>query len=139
MTTEQIQQLVTDWFDAYNAHDAARVTALCAQDYTGTDVGRAAPYRGADELRQTLVDYFRAFPDIVFTPEDTIVECDRVAQVWTARGTHRGTLMNIPPTGREVSVRGVSVLTLCDGKVQHGLFLWDVAGLLRAIGLLPEL
>ena len=36
-------------------------------------------------------------------------------------------------------MRGVSALTLRDGKVIRGLYIWDVAGLLRNIGLLPEL
>ena len=47
--------------------------------------------------------------------------------------------MRIPPTGREVAVRGVSILTIADGKVTHGETIWDTAGLLRALGLLPEL
>jgi hypothetical protein len=47
--------------------------------------------------------------------------------------------MNIPPTGRNVEVLGTSVLTVGDGKIARGLYIWDVAGLLRSIGLLPEL
>jgi hypothetical protein len=47
--------------------------------------------------------------------------------------------MNIPPTGRSVEIRGVSMLTIKDNQVQRGLYIWDVAGLLRALGLLPEL
>jgi hypothetical protein len=36
-------------------------------------------------------------------------------------------------------VRGVSLLTLESGKIKHAHYIWDVAGLLRAIGLLPDL
>jgi ketosteroid isomerase-like protein len=46
---------------------------------------------------------------------------------------------DIPPTGREIEVRGVSLLTVEDGKITHGLNVWDTAGLLRALRLLPEL
>ena len=56
-----------------------------------------------------------------------------------AHGTHLGTLMNIPASGRSVSVRGVSVFTLAAGQVSRATYIWDVAGLLRTIGLLPEL
>jgi predicted ester cyclase len=59
--------------------------------------------------------------------------------VWTARGTHRGSVMNIPPTGRAINVRGVSVLTIENAQVKNAIYIWDVAGLLRNIGLLPEL
>jgi hypothetical protein len=47
--------------------------------------------------------------------------------------------MRIPPTGRSIAVRGTSVLTVESGKIIRGLYVWDVAGLLRSIGLLPEL
>jgi predicted ester cyclase len=59
--------------------------------------------------------------------------------MWNVRGTHQGTLMNIPPTGRQISVRGVSLLTIENAKVRRATYIWDVAGLLRAVGLLPEL
>jgi hypothetical protein len=36
-------------------------------------------------------------------------------------------------------VRGVSVLMIEDSKVKNATYIWDVAGLLRNIGLLPEL
>jgi hypothetical protein len=48
-------------------------------------------------------------------------------------------LMNIPPTGKKIAARGVTVLTVEDGLVKRALYFWDVAGLLRDIGLLPEL
>ena len=47
--------------------------------------------------------------------------------------------MHIPPTGRKIAVRGISVLTIENEKITSGLYVWDAAGLLRAIGLLPEL
>ncbi len=110
-----------------------------APDYTGIDVAEAAPQRGPDGIRYTLTRYMSAFPDLYFTPEATLFHDDQVAMFWSAQGTHWGPLMNIPPTGRIVRVRGVSLLTVTNGKVSRGLYIWDVAGLLRNIGLLPDL
>jgi steroid delta-isomerase-like uncharacterized protein len=135
----EIDRLVAELTDAWNTNDVERVTAFYAPDYEGIDVGQALPQRGPDGVRQTLSGYMRAFPDLRFTVEETIVQENRVALIWTARGTHKGTLMNIPPTGRTVAVRGVSLLTLQDARVVRALYVWDVAGLLRFIGLLPEL
>jgi hypothetical protein len=36
-------------------------------------------------------------------------------------------------------VRGVSAFATENGKITRGLHVWDVAGFLRALGLLPEL
>lgn len=131
-------RLVMDLLDAWNAHDVERAASFYAPDYVGEDVGQAAAQRGAHERVHVLAAFTRAFPDLRFTGE-TIVEGRRAALLWTMRGTHRGPIMNIPPTGRQIEVRGVSLLTIEDGKITRGLNVWDTAGLLRALKLLPEL
>ncbi|HJQ29462.1 MAG TPA: ester cyclase [Rubrobacter sp.] len=134
-----MQQVVEDLLEAWNAHDIGRIGSFYNAEYEGVDVGQAEPERGPQGVSVSVGRYFRAFPDLQFVEEDLIVERDRAVLVWTANGTHGGKLMSIPPTGRKVSVRGVSVLTVVNGKITHGLHVWDVAGLLRNIGLLPEL
>ena len=44
--------------------------------------------------------YRAAMPDLQFSVEDLVAEGDTVACRWTARGTHTGPLVNIPPSGR---------------------------------------
>ncbi len=134
-TTQFVVQLVEAW----NSHDLERVVPFYAPDYVGEDVAQSAQQEGREGIRQTLTRYWSAFPDLHFTLDELIVQDDRVALVWTSRGTHQGRLMNIPPTGRLLTMRGVSVLRLAGDRVHHALYIWDVAGLLRGIGLLPEL
>jgi len=136
---EPMKQLVTDLLAALNAHDVERAAALYAPDYEEVDVAQAAVPVGSDGIQRTLAYYLHAFPDLQLTLEDLIMEGNRAVLVWTLHGTHRGTFMHIPPTGRSIAVRGTSLLTIADGKIRRGLRIWDVAGLLRAIGLLPEL
>ncbi len=137
--SQAVAELATALLEAWNSHDIDRLAALHAAHYEGIDVGQAVPQQGLDEVRQTFNHYLQAFPDIHFTVEETLAQGERLTLVWTARGTHQGTLMHIPPTRRRVQVRGISVLTVQDDKITHGLHVWDVAGLLRHIGLLPEL
>jgi steroid delta-isomerase-like uncharacterized protein len=131
--------LAKQLLNAWNAHDVDRLVALYAPDYLGIDVGRPMPERGPQGARERFEWYVGAFPDLRFTVEEPIAQGSQAAVVWTATGTHRARLMNIPPTGRAVSVRGVSVLTVEGGVLVRGLHVWDSAGLLRAIGLLPDL
>jgi steroid delta-isomerase-like uncharacterized protein len=133
-----IAQIMSKLIEALNAHDLDRVATFYAPDFIGEDIGQANPQHGPRERVSVLAVYIRAFPDLRYTGE-TIAEDNRAAFVWTMHGTHRGTLMRIPPTGRTVEVRGVSLLTFNDGKITHGLNIWDMAGLLRVLGLLPEL
>jgi len=135
----EVTRLVRDLLEAWNAHDLGRIETFYAPGYEGVDVGLAGPHRGPQSASRNMERYLRAFPDLRFVEQDLIVQGVRAVLVWKAHGTHEGKLMNIPPTRRPIAVHGTSVLTVEDGKVVRGLYVWDVAGLLRSIGLLPEL
>lgn len=137
--SEKVARLVTDLLDTWNAHDVDRLATFYAPEYEGIDVAYAVPRRGPEEVCQTMTLYLHAFPDLHFTIEELIVQDNRAALAWLVRGTHQGRLMNIPPTGREVLVRGSTFFTVKDAQITHGMHIWDVAGVLRTIGLLPEL
>src|ERR1051325_7403230 len=124
---------------AWNSHDIESVLRLYAPEYVGSDVGQLTPQRGHQGLSEMLQTYWRAFPDLQFVVTDRVIEASRVVVVWVAVGTHQGPIMNIPPTGHKVQVRGMSLITVEDGLVVHGQSLWDMAGMLRHLGLLPEL
>ena len=125
--------------NAWNEHDVDRVMSFYAPDYVGVDVGQATPEHGPDGKRRAVIGYLHAFPDLHFVPEEPVGQDDMVAVNWVARGTHLGPFMNIPPSGRAIMVRGVSTLKLRDGKIVRATYVWDVAGMLREIGLLPDL
>ncbi len=125
--------------DAWNAHDARAVAACYAPDFVGDDIALAEPQHGTESIRKLTLYYLRAFPDLAVTVDGRVIDGDAVALIWTLTGTHRGTFMNIPPTGRHTSVRGTTYLTIRDGLIVRATRIWDLAGLLRGMGLLPEL
>ena len=124
---------------AWNSHDLENVLRYYAPDYIGEDVGQASPLRGGEAMRTMLKNYWRAFPDLKFKVISTLVDGSRIAILWIGEGTHQGTIMNIPPTGHRVQVRGVSIIEVENGLIVRGQYIWDMAGMLRHMGLLPEL
>jgi steroid delta-isomerase-like uncharacterized protein len=137
--TLDLRQFVNDLMQAWNDHDIPRVISFYAPDHEETDIGQAKPEVGTRSVRLKMALYLRAFPDMHVTLDDLLVEGDRAALSWTLRGTHRGVFLRIPPTGRAVSVQGISLITVEAGRVCRTMRVWDMAGLLRCIGLLPEL
>ncbi|HEX9332142.1 MAG TPA: ester cyclase [Anaerolineales bacterium] len=125
--------------EAWNSHDIEKVLSFYSQEYVGDDVGQASLLRGHEGLRAMLESYWGAFPDLRFKVVSTLVDGNRIAIVWVGDGTHHGTIMNIPPTGHKVTVRGVSIIDVKDKMVVSGQYIWDLAGMLRHMGLLPEL
>jgi steroid delta-isomerase-like uncharacterized protein len=125
--------------EAWNSHDMKKVIRFYAPSYIGEDIGLPSPLRGQAAMRTMLEKYWRAFPDLKFNILRTLVDGSTIAILWIGEGTHEGTIMNIPPTGHKVQVRGVSILEVQDDLVVSGQYIWDMAGMLRHMGLLPEL
>jgi steroid delta-isomerase-like uncharacterized protein len=134
-----VKQIVDELIEAWNNHDVENVAHLFSTDYEGIDVGLSSPQRGQPGVKEAVSCYLTAFPDMQIALDETVIQDDRVAMVWTFQGTHRGKWSNIPPTGRSVVVRGVTVLGIKDGRIVSGLYIWDFAGLLRSLRLLPDL
>jgi steroid delta-isomerase-like uncharacterized protein len=137
MTTPH-QTLLT-LIHALNTHDPKGLPVVFAAHFRGFDCAQAGAITGPEGVWGTVQNYLRAFPDLHLQLIDAQLGEQGAAVYWTARGTHTGPWMNIPPTGREVSVQGMWMLHVEKGRITRARSVWDVAGLLRAIGLLPDL
>lgn len=97
--------------------------------------GQIAGLQGYKEM----VGAFRAaFPDLRVKNEDVIVAEDKVVVRWTARGTHNGQLMNIPPTGKQVALKGIDILRLDNGRIAERWGEFDALGMLSQLGAIPQ-
>ena len=72
---------------------------------------------GLEGVRKAFAIFQRAFPDTVHTIDDLIAEGDRVVARITARGTHTGELFGHAPTGRVVSLTGIAIYRLVEGRI----------------------
>jgi steroid delta-isomerase-like uncharacterized protein len=91
-----------------------------------------------EEYKQGMAAFHTAFPDLHFTVEDVVAEGDAVVVRWSLRGTHLGNYQGRPPTGKPVSVTGMSLFRLADGKIQQITVSMDRMGLSQQLGWLPE-
>jgi steroid delta-isomerase-like uncharacterized protein len=95
--------------------------------------------RGLEGAKQFVGVFRSAFPDIAHTIEDQIAEGDKVVTRLRARATHKGELMGIPPTGEEVTIEGISIWRIANGKIKECWFNYDALGLMRQLGVIREL
>ena len=136
---ERIAEILHTLVQGWNTNDVEAVVAIYAPEFVEEDVALAKPTRGAESVRLLMRLYRRAFPDLLIESDDLVIQDDCAAFSWILSGTHRGTLMNIPPTGRRVRVRGISMIHFENGLVVRAVRVWDLAGMIRTFGLLPEL
>lgn len=129
---------LTELMAAWNAHDRQRLLDLYHPDFDGVDLSEGKAAGGLSDAAR-MIDYiFTAFPDLEMTLLEHGTENDQVFLFWQATGHQRGRLMNIPPTGKRVTMQGSTFFRIRDGKIIRSRRIWDVAAVLRQIGLLPE-
>ena len=125
--------------DAWNTHDTRQVERLYTADCEVHDVGLAQPLHGPEGVRRATLFSLLGFPDLRFTLVRTAVDGNCVVFEWSAQGTQRGKVMGIPPTNRAVTMTGVTWLVLRGDQILSARRMWDVAAMLRQMGLLPDL
>jgi steroid delta-isomerase-like uncharacterized protein len=129
-----IQRFVEEAFNKGNVDVADEVYAstFIAHDPTIPE-GQGSP----EQVKQFVNTYLSAFPDGHTTVEDLISDGEKVAYRWTFRGTHQGELMGIPPTGKQVTITGITINRLSGGKVEEQWNNFDQLGMLQQLGAAP--
>lgn len=92
---------------------------------------------GPAEFKLFVQNMRQALPDVRIEIEETVVQEGTIAARVVLKGTHLGDGLGVSPTGNRVSVRGMIMVQIEDGKIVEGWNSWDQLGLLRQIGALP--
>jgi steroid delta-isomerase-like uncharacterized protein len=135
---EQNKQVVHQFFDAYNRHDAERMSQLVSSNtnyfFHLPGMPLSMDWNGR---KQFVAAAIKAFPDIDHHILDTVAEGDKVAVRFNITGTHKGEFQGIPPTGKEISIDGMDFLTIIDDKIAEEWLNSDMMGLMQQIGAIP--
>ena len=111
---------------------------LIAADAIGHDPALPEPTKGPEGLKEAARGYREAFPDLRVTVDIAIAEGDYATTRWTARGTQKGELFGIAPTGKQATVTGITIDRYSGGKIVESWSNWDTLGLLQQLGAVPS-
>jgi steroid delta-isomerase-like uncharacterized protein len=140
MSTEENKTLVRrNIEEVFNQGNLAVVDETIASTYTHHDPANPWVPPGPEGQKELARTYRTAFPDLHFTIEDQIAAGDRVVTRWTGRGTHRGALLGIAPTGKQFTVLGITITRMAAGKIVEAWVNYDSLGLLQQLGVIPVL
>ncbi len=106
---------------------------------SGTDKATAVvnKYVTDEELKHHIAFYEAAFPNYELLADDVLAEGDKVVVRSTFRGTHKGDLMGIPPTGKQVTMPAIVIYRIADDKIVEHWIQADTLGLLQQLGAIP--
>jgi steroid delta-isomerase-like uncharacterized protein len=123
--------------EGFNKGNLASVDEITAEGFRNHDPADGGDYVGREGAKQQIQMYRAAFPDLQLTIDDIFESGDEVAVRWTARGTHRGDLMGLAPTGVQTVTTGITIDRYEDGKIAESWTNWDTLGLMRQLGAAP--
>jgi len=96
-------------------------------------------FKGPEGFRQYMTMMRTAFPDIHLTVEDTVAEGDKVVNRYTGWGTHKGELMGIAPTGKQITIAGMVISRYVGGKQVEAWVSSDLLGMMQQMGVVPPM
>jgi steroid delta-isomerase-like uncharacterized protein len=136
MTTEQNVELAKRVFnEVWSGREYDKLNEFLDPNYKGHDP-QVSPLDSAEDVKNALMGFHRAFPDLSFRLDSVFGVDVRVVVYWTAIGTHTGPLGDVPATNKEAQVHGVTTMRVEDGKVAEDWTIWDALGMYQQLGLI---
>lgn len=104
MRTETNKSVLRRYIDELNNRNVAILDELVADEFR-------------EGVRRGYCSKVAAFPDYFVEVQGMIAEGDQVAVEWTYRGIHRGPYEGIPPTGKSIAGRVITIYRVVDGRI----------------------
>lgn len=136
MTDQDSAAVASRWHhDIYLRGNMDAADEICTPGLVahGTGVAADAP-QGPLFVRQDAAATREVFDIESMTDDDVIVSGDRVVIRWTMRGRHVGELLGVQPTGRRVSITGIDIFRMDDGRIAEFWGEYNLLDLAEQIG-----
>jgi steroid delta-isomerase-like uncharacterized protein len=135
------KQVARRWFEeVWNQRDASAIGRLFAKDGIAHGLGAdGQDLVGPAGFLPFYQAFLGGFADLQLTIEDLIEEDNRVAVRWRATGTLTGHGMGFAPTGKPMTITGMSIVRVQNGQIVEGWNNFDVLGMHQQMGTLATL
>ena len=116
-TVEEVnKRTVQLLFKAFAAEDDAAMDELLAPGFKAHSMPPGCG-NDAEGMKESARLMHKGLRDCRNQIEDVIASGDKVVVRYTTRGTHSGELFGAPPSGRNVTLTGIEIYRLEDGKI----------------------
>lgn len=117
MSIEENKLFIRRYFDKFNQGGGSVVADLVTDEH----------------LKEHIAFFEGAFPGYQLTANEMIAEGDKVVVDAALTGTHKGELMGLPPTGKQVEVPFIIVYHVSGGKIVDHTMVADQAGMMQQL------
>ncbi len=138
MSIEENKNIVRRYQEIYNSNNLESLLEVVSEDLLTPKIMPGIPsgIEGAKAAHQIMLT---GFPDYQTAIEDLFAEGDKVAARIIMSGTHTGSFMGIPSTGKFISFTGMYIARIANGKIVEHWGEEDGVSLLAQLGVLPPM
>ena len=134
-TESEVERVVQAFVEITNEHDRDRLPEIFSENSTWrTPAAPDGEVHGPEATKEVIQRVTGGFPDFHVEPGDVFVEDNEGMMTMRFTGTHESEFMNIPPTGREFELNGMSKVRVADGKIQELHDVVNIQSLLEQLG-----
>jgi steroid delta-isomerase-like uncharacterized protein len=137
MTLDEVKAVAKSYFEELtNKQDVGFVEKLFTDDIAFYDpaIVPDGEAHGHAEVKQFFSVFFKVFPDVHFRIDDFLAEGDHAAIRFTWTGTHRTEFLGVELKERHVSVPGIDIFHIEEGKIAEVRVAFDRGHLLQQLG-----
>jgi predicted ester cyclase len=118
--------------DVYVNWEMAAADAVLSPRFTSHDWPRNGR-TGPAAFREYYAAMRSALPDARYEVDDLIAEGDRVVVRWRLLGTHKGSFHGIAPSNRPITLKGIAIYRVEEGRLMERWVVSDVYGALEGV------
>ena len=137
MPAEESRTIVRRYLDVYERGNVDLLDELLSPDYVNHSPATPDLPTGPEGVKAVVSMFRSAMPDLALVIEDTIAESDKVAVRYTLEGTHEGELFSVPPTGRRLSIKSITVERVLGGRIREHWRITDSLDMMQQLGVIP--
>jgi len=126
------EELLNAWNRAWGDGDVAAFEQIITPGYLRHSKSGS---EDSTSVVETIKATHEAFPDFSTDILHIVEDGETAAIHWRSQGTHQGSFMDVPATGRSITVTGASFLRFENGKIAEEFVVWDPRELLSALGI----
>lgn len=134
---DNIKMYTNVWDEILNKGNIDIIDTHFASNYVNKTV--SSTVNGQTEAKEFFGAFLTGFSDINFVIDEIFGVDDRVIKRWTFNGTHTDEFAGVPPTGKVITLSGVSVSRIENGKIVEELDYMDDLGFMQQLGVIPPM
>jgi steroid delta-isomerase-like uncharacterized protein len=123
--------------DVWNKRKLELLPEIISPSHALRDPNLSDAAIGPEAYKRQVNRFLTAFPDLRFSVEEMISEKDMLVVSWTITGTHKGEFWGVAPTNKKISMDGITINHIANGKIMDSDISMDALGLMRQLGAFP--